>query len=39
VQLGAGPDQPPNGGRVQGIKSADVELGDAGTNSARLYAG
>jgi fatty acid desaturase len=39
VQLGPGPDQPPNGGRVQGIKSADVDLGDAGTNAARLYAG
>lgn len=39
VQLGAGPDRPPNGGRVQGIKSADVDLGEAGTNAARLYAG
>jgi len=39
VQLGAGPDNPPNGGRIQGIKSADVELGDAGTNATRLYAG
>ena len=39
VQLGPGPDHPPNGARIQGIKSADVELGEAGTNAARLYAG
>jgi beta-carotene hydroxylase len=37
VQMGAGPENPPNGARIQGIKSADVELGDAGTNAARVH--
>jgi fatty acid desaturase len=39
VQLGPGPDHPPNGARIQGIKSADVELGDAGTNAQRVHVG
>jgi fatty acid desaturase len=39
VQLGPGPDHPPNGARIQGIKSADVELGEAGTNAQRVHVG
>lgn len=38
VQLGPGPDHPPNGVRVQGVRSADVDLGDAGTNAERAHA-
>ena len=38
VQLGPGPFNPPNGTRLQGLKSADVELGDAGTNAERAHA-
>ncbi len=38
VQMGPGPDHPPNGGRIQGLKSADVELGDAGTNAQSVHA-
>jgi fatty acid desaturase len=42
VQLGAGPMNPPDGARIQGagsggpVKSADVDLGDAGTNAERI---
>lgn len=36
VQMGPGPDHPPNGGRIQGIASADVDLGEAGTNAERV---
>lgn len=36
VQMGPGPEHPPNGAKIQGIKSADVELGDAGTNAERI---
>lgn len=36
VQLGPGPDHPPNGARIQGIASADVDLGEAGTNAERV---
>jgi fatty acid desaturase len=36
AQLGPGPDHPPNGARIQGLRSADVDLGDAGTNAERL---
>lgn len=36
VQIGSGPDHPPNGARIQGIASADVELGEAGTNAERI---
>ncbi len=37
VQLGRGPDHPPNGARIQGIASADVDTGDAGTNAERAH--
>jgi len=37
VQLGPGPHHPPNGAGLQGIASADVELGDAGTNASRAH--
>ena len=36
VQLGPGPNRQPTGARIQGIASADVELGDAGSNAERI---
>lgn len=38
VQLGPGPNRRPTGARIQGIASADVELGDAGSNAERIQA-
>ena len=36
VQIGPGPNVRPDGARIQGVKSADVDLGDAGSNAERV---